>query len=113
MSERVTVDRKEFEAFLSDNQALLERSHELIERIDCLEKMNKQLRDDLKTTKETLESLGEGMNISKGESDQSLRKARETMARLVRESEKWTSKYSQLAKLRPATAPITIVGVTR
>jgi len=92
MSERVTVDRKEFEAFLSDNQALLERSQKLIERIDALEKMNKQLRDELKASKEKSESLEAAINASKSQSDESLRRARETMARLVRESEKWTSK---------------------
>ena len=57
MSERVTVDRKEFEAFLSDNQALLERSQKLVERTDAVQKMDKQLRDELKTTKEKLDSL--------------------------------------------------------
>jgi predicted nucleic acid-binding Zn-ribbon protein len=89
MPERVTVDRKEFEAFLSDNHALLERSQKLIERIDALEKTNKQLRDDLKTANEKLESLEAAMNTSKSQSDESLRKARETMVRLIRESEKW------------------------
>jgi predicted nucleic acid-binding Zn-ribbon protein len=92
MSERVTVDRKEFEAFLSDNQALLERSQKLIDRIDALEKMNKQLRDDLASTKGKLESLEATMNTSKSQSDESLRRARETMARLARETEKWISK---------------------
>jgi len=90
MSERVTVDRREFEAFLSDNQALLERSQKLIEKIDALEKMNRQLREELKITKEKLDALESTMNTSRSQSDESLRRARETMARLVRESEKWT-----------------------
>ena len=88
MSERVTVDRKEFEAFLSDNQALLERSQKLIERIDTLEKMVRQLRDELKASKEKLASLEASANISKSQSDEALRKARETMARLAKETEK-------------------------
>jgi len=92
MSERVTVDRKEFEAFLSDNQALLERSQKLIEKIDTLERMNRQLREELKASKEKLESLEATVNISKSQSDESLRRARETMARLVRETEKRISK---------------------
>ena len=92
MSERVTVDRKEFEAFLSDNQALLERSQKLIERIDALEKINRQLRDELKTSKEKLESLEATVNVSKSRSDESLRRARETMARLASETEKRISK---------------------
>jgi predicted nucleic acid-binding Zn-ribbon protein len=87
MSERVTVDRKEFEAFLSDNQALLERSQKLIEKIDSLEKMDRQLREELKASKEKLESLEASVNISKSQSDESLRRARETMARLARETD--------------------------
>jgi len=92
MSERVTVDRKEFEAFLTDNQALLERSQKLIERIAALEKTNKQLQIELEASKEKLESLEAAMNASKSQSDESLRRARETMARLAKESEKWTVK---------------------
>lgn len=93
-SELVTVDRKEFEGFLSDHQALVESSQKLVERIDVLEKVNKQLRDDLKTTKEKfsiLWFLDATMNTSKSQTDESLRKARETTARLVKESEKWAS----------------------
>jgi len=92
MSERVTVDRKEFEAFLSDNQALLERSQKLIEKIDGLERTVKQLRDELKVSKEKLDSLESTVNTSKGQSDESLRKARETMARLAKETEKRLSR---------------------
>ena len=92
MSERVTVDRKEFEAFLSDNQALLERSQRLIEKIDGLERTVKQLRDELKVSKDKLDSLESTVNTSKGQSDESLRKARETMARLAKETEKRISR---------------------
>jgi len=92
MSERVTVDRKEFEAFLSDNQALLERSQKLIEKIDGLERTVKQLRDELKVSKDKLDSLEAAVNTSKGQSDESLRKARETMARLAKETEKRISR---------------------
>jgi len=92
MSERVTVDRKEFEAFLSDNQALLERSQKLIEKIDSLEKIVSQLRNELKISKEKLDSLETVVNTSKSQSDETLRRARETMARLARETEKRISK---------------------
>ncbi|HUO41779.1 MAG TPA: hypothetical protein VMU35_02305 [Methylomirabilota bacterium] len=92
MSERVTVDRKEFEAFLSDNQALLERSQKLIEKIDSLEKIVSQLRNELKISKEKLDSLEAVVNTSKSQSDETLRRARETMARLARETEKRISK---------------------
>ena len=90
MFERTTVDRKEFEGFLSDNQALLERSKTLIERIDTLEKTKTQLSDELKASKEKSESLEASINTSKSQSAESLRKARETMARLARETRKWT-----------------------
>jgi len=92
MSERVTVDRKKFEAFLSENLALLERSQKLTEKIDALDKLFKQLRDELKTSKEKLDSLEATVNTSKSQSDESLRKARETMARLAKETEKRISK---------------------
>lgn len=92
MSERVTINRKEFEGFLSENQALVERSQKLIEKIDTLEKLNKQLRDELQTSKGKLESIEANLNTSMRQTDETLRTARETMARLLRETEKRVSK---------------------
>jgi len=91
MSERVTISRKEFEAFLSENQALVERSQKLVETIDTLERLNRQLRDELQTSKEKLESMEANLNVSTRQTDETLRKARDTMARLLRETEKRVS----------------------
>jgi len=91
MSERVTINRKEFEAFVSENQALVERSQKLVETIDTLERLNKQLRDELQISKEKLESMEANLNVSTRQTDDTLRKARDTMARLLRDTEKRVS----------------------
>jgi predicted nucleic acid-binding Zn-ribbon protein len=91
MSERVTLNRKEFESFLTENQALVERSQKLLEKIDALESMNKQLREELRTSKEKAESLEANLNVNMRQTDETLRKARDTMARLLRETEKRVS----------------------
>ncbi|HKM51069.1 MAG TPA: hypothetical protein VJZ75_07820 [Candidatus Bathyarchaeia archaeon] len=91
MSERVTISRKEFEAFLSENQALIERSQKLVETIDTLERLNRQLRDELQISKERLESIEANLNISTRQTDETIRKARDTMTRLLRETEKRVS----------------------
>ena len=86
--DRITVDRKEFEGFLADNQSLLDRSQELVKRIDELEKVNKQLREELQTYKTKVGALEADMASSSRQTDDSLRKARETMTRLIRETDK-------------------------
>ena len=88
MSERITVDRKEFEAFLADNQSVIDRCQQLAKRIDELEKANKQLREDLQASKAKVESLEANMGAGSREMDESLRKTRETIARLIRETDK-------------------------
>jgi predicted nucleic acid-binding Zn-ribbon protein len=88
MSEHLTINRKEFEAFLTENAALVERSQKLIEKIDTLEKLNKQLRDELQTLKNKFEAIEADLNTSMRQTDEKLRNARETMGRLLRETEK-------------------------
>jgi predicted nucleic acid-binding Zn-ribbon protein len=92
MSDRVTVERKEFEGFLAENQKLLDRSQALMNRIDQLENENKQLRDELQATKTRLGSLESNFVKNTREADDSLRKARETMSRLAKEADERTSK---------------------
>ena len=92
MSDRVTVERKEFEGFLAENQKLLDRSQALMNRIDQLENENKQLRDELQATKTRLGSLESNIVKNTREADDSLRKARETMSRLSKEADKRVSK---------------------
>jgi predicted nucleic acid-binding Zn-ribbon protein len=87
MSERVTVNHKEFEAFLAENQVIVERTQKLIEKIDSLNAMNKQLRDELQASKEKLDSAQVDLNVSVRQTDETLRSAREKMARLISETD--------------------------
>ena len=88
MSERITVDRKEFEAFLADNQSLMDRCQQLVKRIDELDKANKQLHDELQTSKAKIESVEVSLTAGSRQMDESLRKTRETITRLIRETDK-------------------------
>jgi predicted nucleic acid-binding Zn-ribbon protein len=92
MSERITVDRKEFEAFLVDNQSLMDRCQQLVKRIDEVEKVNKQLQEDLQASKAKVESLEANLGAGSRQMDDSLRKTRETITRLIRETDKRVSK---------------------
>jgi predicted nucleic acid-binding Zn-ribbon protein len=88
MSERISLDRKEFEAFLVENQALVGRSEKLIEKIDSLQKINRNIEEELRATKEKLESIQADLNTEVRQADDSLRQARATIARLLKETEK-------------------------
>jgi len=91
MSDRVTVERKEFENFLAENQKLIDRSQALMSTIDRLEKDNKQLRDELQVAKTRLQALESNMSVAR-ESDDALKKARREIARLIEETDKRISK---------------------
>jgi len=92
MSDMITVERKEFEDFLAENQKLLDRSRVLVSKIDELENGNKQLRDELQATKAKLQFIESNMARNTRQGEESLRKARETMSRLAKEAEKRISK---------------------
>ena len=92
MSDRVTLERKEFEGFLAENQKLLDRSQALMNRVDQLENENNQLRDELQATKVRLGSMESNMTNNTRQADDSLKKARETMSRLAKEADKRISK---------------------
>lgn len=92
MSERVSLDRKEFETFLAENQSLIEKSQQLLQRVDSLEKLNKGLDEELKMAKSRIASLEATLNNSGRQGDEALRKARETMGRLMKETEKRISR---------------------
>jgi len=77
LSERITLNRKEFEAFLAENQKLLERSESLIQTIAALETTNNQLRQELQAAKESLNTLKAELNGENREGDEGLRMARE------------------------------------
>ena len=91
MSERITVDRKEFESFLSENQKLLERYQQLMNTIDRLEKDNNGLRDELETSRAKLRALESNL-AGMRQSDDALKKARGNIVRLIEETDKRVSK---------------------
>ena len=77
MSERITLNRKEFEAFLAENQTLLERSEKLLQTIAALERTNNQLRQELQAAKESLTTLKADLDGENRQEDEGLRRARE------------------------------------
>jgi len=89
MSDRVTVERKEFEGFLAENQKLIDRSQTLVSTIDRLEKENKQLRDELEASRTRLRALESSMAEAR-QADDALKKARNNIARLIEETDKRT-----------------------
>jgi len=91
MSERVTIERKEFESFLAENQKLIDRSQALMSTLDRLEKENRQLRDELEVSRTKLRTL-ESNVAAMQQSDDALRKARNEIARLIEETDKRVSK---------------------
>jgi len=91
MSDRVTVERKEFESFLSENQKLIDRSQVLMNTIDRLEKDNKQLRDELEVSRAKLRALESNMADMR-QSDDALKKARNNLSKLIEETDKRISK---------------------
>jgi predicted nucleic acid-binding Zn-ribbon protein len=87
MSSRVTVERKEFESFLAENQKLIDRSQALIGTIDRLEKDNKQLREELQASRAKLTALESSMADMR-QSDEALKKASAVLTRLIQEADK-------------------------
>ena len=88
MSDRVTVERKEFDGFLAENQKLMGR-------VDRLEGENKRLRGELGDTRTRLESIESNMGDDTREGDELLTKARETASRLATEADKRISKLNE------------------
>jgi len=84
MSDRVTVERKEFEDFLAENEKLIDRSQALMNTIDKLEKENKQLREELDASRARLQVLESNVR----QSDNSLKKAKSEVSRLIEEADR-------------------------
>jgi predicted nucleic acid-binding Zn-ribbon protein len=87
MPDLISLDRKEFEAFLTDYQAFVERSQKILDKIDRLQKANKDLQDELLSTRNRLQSFQEDLDMDVRQTDDTLRKARETIAQLIKETE--------------------------
>jgi predicted nucleic acid-binding Zn-ribbon protein len=88
MSEKITVDRKEFESFLAENQKLIDRSQALLIEVDRLEKENMKLREEVGSSRAKLQVLESTIS----ESDESLKRARSSISRLIEEADKRISK---------------------
>lgn len=88
MPDRITLDRREFETFLADNQKLVENSGQLMKKIEELQRTNQQLRDELQASRTKIASMESSMSMGTREADDAIRKARETMARIIQDTEK-------------------------
>jgi predicted nucleic acid-binding Zn-ribbon protein len=91
MSDRVSVDRKEFQAFVAENQELVNRYQELLDKLNSLREINKDLQEKLDLAERRLDSLEKKVGVEVQAGDDRLRKARSTMARLEKETERQLS----------------------
>jgi cell division septum initiation protein DivIVA len=88
MADRVSVDRKEFQAFLADNTELVERYQKLLEKLAGLHKLNKDLEEKLRFAEQKLDTLEQKIGVDAQQADEILRKARGTIARMIEETER-------------------------
>jgi predicted nucleic acid-binding Zn-ribbon protein len=88
MPERISLDKADFEAFLAENQTLVERSAKILERVDNLERLNRELEDELKKTKEKMNLVEANIASEHTHASKALRDARDAIARLMKEIEK-------------------------
>lgn len=91
MSDRVSVDRKEFQAFVAENQELVKRYQELLDKLNSLREINKDLQGKLDLAERRLDSIEKKAGVEVQAGDDRLRKARATMARLEKETERHLS----------------------
>jgi predicted nucleic acid-binding Zn-ribbon protein len=91
MSDRVSVDRKEFQAFVAENQELVKRYQELLDKLNSLREINKDVQEKLDLAERRLDSLEKKVGVEVQAGDDRLRKARATMAQLEKEAERHLS----------------------
>jgi predicted nucleic acid-binding Zn-ribbon protein len=91
MSDRVSVDRKEFQAFVAENQELVKRYQELLDKLNSLREINKDVQEKLDLAERRLDSLEKKVGVEVQAGDDRLRKARATMAQLEKETERHLS----------------------
>ncbi len=87
-TDRVSINRQEFEAFMVENQQLVERCEKLLVKVDSLSKVNKNLEAGLRTAEQKLKLAEEKISVELKQGDETLRKARSTMARLIQETDR-------------------------
>jgi len=88
MPDRVSVDRQEFQAFLAENKQLVERYQKLVDKMNTLRALNKDLEEKLRLADEKLGSIENRLGKNVEEADETLRKARATMTHLIEEAER-------------------------
>jgi predicted metal-dependent hydrolase len=77
MPDRVSIDRQEFQAFVAQNQELVKRYQERLDKLNSLRDMNKGLQDRLDLAEQKLNSLEKKVGVEVQVGDDTLRKARE------------------------------------
>jgi len=87
-SERIAVDRKEFEGFLADSRVLLDRYQQLNGKVDELEELNRKLNSELEDSKVKVGSDEANVTGSMRETSEDLRRVRAIVERLNREADK-------------------------
>jgi predicted nucleic acid-binding Zn-ribbon protein len=88
MPDRVSVDRKEFESFLAENQELVGRYQELLGELNGLRKINRDLEEKLRLAEQKLAALEKRVGAEVEQADEALRNARATMTRLTEETDR-------------------------
>ena len=82
-SDRVTINQSEFEAFIAENQQLVERCEKLLKKVDEVSKLNKDLEGQLRDAQQKLGGFENRLSMDVRQGDEILRKARATMTRLI------------------------------
>ncbi|MGA3108248.1 MAG: hypothetical protein ABSD99_02155 [Candidatus Bathyarchaeia archaeon] len=83
-AERVSLNRKEFEAFLAENKELTDRVEKLVEQ-------QRRLEEELKAAKEREEAARLDRSVDTRQTERAIRNARQTIARLMEETDKKAS----------------------
>lgn len=88
MPARVSIDQTEFQAFIAENSKLMEKYRELLDRLTELTHLNQDLNRNMKAAEEKLKEYESLFAADVTQSDQVLRKARESMERLFEETKR-------------------------
>lgn len=73
---------------MAENQQLVDRCEKLLVKVDSLSKLNKNLEDGLRTAEQKLKLTEEKVSIELKQGDETLRRARATMAKLIEETDR-------------------------
>jgi predicted nucleic acid-binding Zn-ribbon protein len=91
MPDRVLVDRKEFQALVAESQELVQRYQKRVQELDSLRNLNRDLEEKLRLAEQKISSLEQNAATEVQDGDGALRKAREMMARLMKETDRQIS----------------------